>query len=86
VNRFVTGAIKVLAKPKAFDPSEKRGMVREHVFKRTVLLAGLSHEDAPGFLDNLCRDNSRPFPEIVRTRVASCHGIHRLTIAFGTER
>ena len=85
VNRFVAGAIKVLAKPKAFDPSEKRGMVRKHVFKRTMLPAGLAHEDAPCFLENLRIDDSRAISEIGETRVSAYRGLDCLTIAFGAE-
>src|SRR5262249_35854959 len=75
VDRFVAGAIEVLAEPKALHPSGKRGMVREHVFKRAVLLASLADENATFFLENLRLDDSGPIREIRETRVSSYHGL-----------
>ena len=86
VNHFVAGTIEVLAKPKALHPFEERRMIRKHVFKRTMLLAGLAHEDAPCFLQDLRLDDSRAIPEIGETRVTADHGLDCLTIAFGAER
>jgi hypothetical protein len=70
VNHFVAGTIEVLAKPEALHPFEESRMIRKHVFKRAVLLAGLAHENAPCFLHDLRLDDSGPIPE-VGNRLAS---------------
>jgi hypothetical protein len=85
VDRFIAGAIEVLAKPKALHPAEERRMVRKHVFKRAMLLARLAHEDAPGFLENFRLDDSWPIPKIGETRVSPYGGFRCVTVTFGTE-
>jgi hypothetical protein len=64
VNHFVAGTIEVFAKPQALHPLEKSRMIRKNIFKRTMLLAGLAHENAPCFLHDLSIDDSGPIPEI----------------------
>jgi hypothetical protein len=39
-------------------------MIRKNVFKRTVLLTGLPHENAPCFLQDLGLDDSGTIPEV----------------------
>jgi hypothetical protein len=39
-------------------------MIRKNIFKRAMLLAGLAHENAPGFLHDLGLDDSGTIPEI----------------------
>jgi hypothetical protein len=39
-------------------------MIRKNVFKRTMLLAGFAHENAPCFLQDLGLDDSGVIPEI----------------------
>jgi hypothetical protein len=64
VNQFVAGTVEVLAKSEALHPFEESRMIREDIFKRTMLLAGLAHENAPCFLQDLSLDDSGPIPEI----------------------
>jgi hypothetical protein len=64
VNHFVAGAVEVLAKSEVLHPFEKSRMIRKDIFKRTMLLAGLAHENASRFLQDLGVDDSGTIPEI----------------------
>jgi hypothetical protein len=39
-------------------------MIRKHVFKRAMLLAGFAYEDPPSFFDNFRLDNSRSITKV----------------------
>src|SRR3984957_7592569 len=86
VNRFVAYTIEVLAEPEVLHSFEERRMIRKQVFKRTMLLAGLAHQNAPCFLHDLRLDDSRPIPKIGETRLPSGHGLRCLTIAVRAKR
>src|SRR5580693_6739909 len=86
VDHFVAGTIEVLAKPQALHPFEEIRMIRKHVFKRAMLLAGLADENTPCFLHDLRLDDSRAIPEIGKTRLTSGHSLHCLTIAVRAKR
>lgn len=85
VNHFVAGTIEVLAKPQALHPFEEFRMIREHVFKRAMFLAGFAHEDAACFLHDLRLDNPRPVPEVCDARLTPNHTVDSFSIALGAE-
>ncbi len=64
VNHFVADTIEVLAKRETLHPFEESRMIRKDVFKRTMLLAGLAHENAACFLQDLGLDDSGTILEI----------------------
>jgi hypothetical protein len=64
VDHFVADTIEVLAKGEALHPFEKSRMIRKDIFKRTMLLAGLAHENPSCFLQDLGLDDSGAIPEI----------------------
>src|SRR5580692_9678071 len=76
VNGFVASTIEILAKPQALHSLEENRMIRKHILKRAMLLAGLAHENASCFLYDLRLDDSRPIPEIGETRLTSGHSLH----------
>jgi hypothetical protein len=76
VNGFVASTIEILAKPQALHSLEENRMIRKHILKGAMLLAGLAHENASCFLDDLRLDDSRPLPEIGETRLTSGHSLH----------
>src|SRR5579863_759608 len=86
VNHFVAGTSEVLAKCEALHSFEELWMIRKYVFKRTVFLASLAHENAPCFLHDLRLDDSRAIPEIGETRLTSGHSLHCLTVAVRAKR
>src|SRR5260370_33915571 len=61
-------------------------MIRKHVFKRPMLLAGLAHENAICLLHNLRLDDSRPVPEVHHAGLTPNHGFLCFSIAARTER
>src|SRR6266852_1232391 len=61
-------------------------MIRKHVFKRPMLLAGLAHENATCLLHDLRLDDSRPVREVRQTGLTLNHGFLCFSIAARTER
>jgi hypothetical protein len=85
VNPFVADTIEVLSERKGLHSFEESRMIRKHVFKRSMLLAGFAHDDAPSFLYNLCLDNSRSISEVRDAALTPNHTVGSFSIALGTE-
>ena len=60
-------------------------MIRKHVFKWPVILAGFAHEDAPRFLYDLRLDDSRSIPEVCEASLTPNLNLHSFSIALGAE-
>jgi hypothetical protein len=75
VDFFIADASEIPTESKALHPSEEIRMIGKHVFEWAVLLARLTHQNASGFLQYFCLDDSRLIPEVSDGSLTVCHRI-----------
>jgi hypothetical protein len=81
VHPAIVNTFEVSAESKTFHLSEKFRVIRECVFERAMLLAGLPHQDASAFFQYLRFDDSRVVSEIRNICLTSEHRLHGLMVA-----
>src|SRR6516164_4496812 len=81
----IFSASEILSNVERLHSPEEFGIGRKHVFKSPMSFAGLFHQDAAAFLDDLRIDDARPIPERSNRRSALKNRINRFPIAAWTK-
>jgi len=83
VDLAIVNAFEVSSKGKTFHLPKEIRVIGKSVFERTMLLSGLSHEDAPALFQYLRFDDSGIVSKIRRVNLTLEESLDCFTVAVG---